>query len=199
LIGIIVLEGNLPGSFIEKIVFVFWISIIICTVCFLFLFQVFYINYYEKKYKKEFKINELSHAGGIVANFNKKTTEYLIITAKEDQEEWVFPKGHIRNKEGHGEAALREVQEETGCIAKILHPVGSVYFFDKKNDEDVRVKFYLMELIADLKNGENRLNDWKDFEKAVKKITHPESKVLLHKAKNIIEGKIKQNNSYKQN
>lgn len=51
-------------------------------------------------------------AGGVVYRMHKGTAHFLLI--RDSYRNWGFPKGHLEEDEQPGEAALREVQEETG-------------------------------------------------------------------------------------
>jgi ADP-ribose pyrophosphatase YjhB (NUDIX family) len=60
-------------------------------------------------------------AGGVVSRGGK----LLLIRARNlrGEEVWTFPKGHLEAGEGPEEAALREVEEETGWNCRILRPL----------------------------------------------------------------------------
>jgi len=49
----------------------------------------------------------------------------LLVTAKDNHERWIFPKGHIEDGEIVEAAVLREAREEAGVIGHVLGPVGS--------------------------------------------------------------------------
>src|SRR5450759_5071039 len=56
----------------------------------------------------------LSHAGGVVYRHRDGQTEVLLVGARPQPDDWVFPKGHIEPDETAAEAARREVREEAG-------------------------------------------------------------------------------------
>jgi len=67
-----------------------------------------------------------------------------------------LPKGKLDGDETPDQAALREVQEETGLSARIVEPLGSVaYTYTTKRGTAVpkEVHFFLMELV-DARTGE---------------------------------------------
>lgn len=43
-------------------------------------------------------------------------------------DEWVFPKGHLEADEDPQQAAIREVQEETGLLVRIVRPIGTTRY-----------------------------------------------------------------------
>jgi 8-oxo-dGTP diphosphatase len=139
------------------------------------------INVGEAKKNRERDEKDVTHAGGVVFNEVNGSLKYLIVTPKkEEKREWVLPKGKIRKREGHVEAALREVREETGVLARTICPAGRVRF--KQNDAEVRAKFYLMEKVFDGTAKESRTIKWLPYEEAHRELTHLESKEILESA-----------------
>tara|TARA_B100001287_G_scaffold180164_1_gene151906 strand:+ start:1274 stop:1879 length:606 start_codon:yes stop_codon:yes gene_type:complete len=82
-------------------------------------------------------------AGGLVLNL--KTNKYLLIFRNE---KWDLPKGRINKNEEVKNAAIREVEEETGVEnLSIIKPINTTYHIFKKNRK-YRLKktfWYLME------------------------------------------------------
>ncbi len=139
------------------------------------------INGQEARNNKKRDEQDVTHAGGVVFKEVNGSLKYLILTPRqEEKEEWVLPKGKIRSREGHAEAALREVREESGVIARIVCPVGRVRF--KQKDADVRAKFYLMEKVFDGTAKESRTTKWLPYEEAHRELTQQESKEMLESA-----------------
>jgi len=156
----------------------------------------------EKRAKRRIYANEPSHAGGVVFQINQAgAAEYLVIhpnapqTAEEKKNkaprrvkrhERVFPKGHIERGESHADAALREVREEAGVIGRMVCPLGLVsYQLGDEKDEELRVKFYLMEFVTkrDLERAEaERDPKFMEYAEAKEKLTHDESKEMLERA-----------------
>lgn len=76
-------------------------------------------------------VEEVS-AGGIVIREHQDALEVAIIARynRGGRLEWCLPKGHPEGAEDHREAAVREVEEETGIAGDILEPLGSIdYWF----------------------------------------------------------------------
>ena len=142
--------------------------------------QYFWIRWTEKKIKAG--LLRTSHVGGIVFKGQGNEVKYLLVgpSREKKREEWLFPKGHIEDDEEQWQTALREVKEETGVIARPVCPVGSDSFKVKR--KKVRVKFYLLETIAEGTAEEERRKDWFSLEDALKKLTFPKSIRLLYKA-----------------
>src|SRR5262245_46288324 len=83
-------------------------------------------------------------AGGVVQDGDK-----LLLVKVENLEgklAWTFPKGHIEKDEKAPDAALREVEEETGYRCEILKPFDKVQYWFKRDGQLVKktVTWYLM-------------------------------------------------------
>ena len=92
-------------------------------------------------------------AGGVVIGH----AGLLLIKVKnlQGQVVWTFPKGHLEAGETAEDAAVREVQEETGWRCKILGPLLDVeYPFTRKGRKVMKtVHWYRME-------AEDRVGEW---------------------------------------
>ncbi|MBC8032248.1 MAG: NUDIX domain-containing protein [Pyrinomonadaceae bacterium] len=126
-----------------------------------------------------------THAGGIVFRSNNVRVEYLLVGPKEEIGEWIFPKGHIINErnEKPWEAAVREVQEETGVVGKHICVVGSDEF--RARDEIVRVEYHLLEAQPSANQSEKRRKAWFSLRDALASLTHLDNQELLLHAERI--------------
>ena len=126
-------------------------------------------------------MRKVTHAGGIVYELERDRVKYLLVGPKKDvADEWLLPKGHIEDGETPSEAALREVREETGIVARILGLIGSTQFTTE--GKNVHVEYYLMQMLSKGKPSEIRRLDWFPFEQALEKLSHSENKRLLRAA-----------------
>jgi 8-oxo-dGTP pyrophosphatase MutT (NUDIX family) len=76
-------------------------------------------------------VEEVS-AGGVVVEKADGELRVAIIARinRGGRLEWCLPKGHPEGVETHAEAAVREIEEETGIAGDILAPLGSIdYWF----------------------------------------------------------------------
>jgi 8-oxo-dGTP pyrophosphatase MutT (NUDIX family) len=76
-------------------------------------------------------VEEVS-AGGIVVDTSTGTLNVAIIARlnRGGRLEWCLPKGHPENQENSEQAAVREIEEETGIQGDILTALGSIdYWF----------------------------------------------------------------------
>ena len=134
--------------------------------------------------------NEFS-SGGIVY----KDDHFLLVEnarMKNPEEKWWgFPKGHLEEGESNEEAAIREVEEETGIKSEIIQKIGQSKYNLTKNGENIFkvVTIYLMKYISgDLKAQLEEVSNviWLPYEEALKKLTYPGDKDLLRKAKELL-------------
>src|SRR3989344_5984488 len=122
-------------------------------------------------------------AGGIV--WNSKTNKILLI--KDSYGRWALPKGFIEKGETSEQAAVREVQEETGLKnLKILEKLGEIkYYYQLKGEKIFKIViFFLMETEdIELKHEwEVKEAQWLEPQEALEKLEYENSKSLLSKA-----------------
>ena len=138
-------------------------------------------------------------AGGVV--YNPALKKVLLI--KDFADKWALPKGWIEKGETEEQAAVREVQEETGVKnLKILARLGETEYFytatidvkgGAKKGEAVhkRVIFFLMETLDEklAPQWEIKGAEWFSVEEALKKEIYPNVKKVVEKAVDIIRKK----------
>ncbi|MER6986271.1 NUDIX hydrolase [Micrococcus luteus] len=76
-------------------------------------------------------VEEVS-AGGVIVREHDGGLEVAVIARynRGGRLEWCLPKGHPEGEEDHRQAAVREVEEETGIAGHILEPLGAIdYWF----------------------------------------------------------------------
>lgn len=148
--------------------------------------ETMYLNLYhkndeeiEKLLRKKLPVVEA--AGGLVYN-NKKKVLFIYRNSK-----WDLPKGKIEKGERKKEAAIREVEEETGVKnLKIIKFIAKTYHVFKRNDE-FRLKItywyemyseYKGDLIPQLDEGIKKVK-WKNFEKTQKALNKSYENIKL--------------------
>lgn len=156
-------------------------------------------------------VKRVFSAGGIVLRLRlgssirkDKSVWEVLVTQHSGHHGWDFPKGHLEAGESSEQAALREVEEETGIKAKILEKVGQTqyFYFEERKPSFVpqggtskgkvfkTVTFFLMEYISE---GEAttafEVSDkvWLPVNEVEGKLTFKDTKKLWEKAKEKIK------------
>jgi deoxyribose-phosphate aldolase len=86
-------------------------------------------------------------AGGLV--FRKGRTGLDVLMIQDAYGKLSFPKGHVEPLESFEEAALREIEEETGIKSRVIETLGRVEYPVFRDGVSIRkqVRFYLLEAI----------------------------------------------------
>lgn len=122
-------------------------------------------------------------AGGVVFSGNNK-----VFILQNEKEEWVFPKGVIKNGELQSEVAVRRVKKEGGIDATIISPAGrtNYEFFSVTRQQPVcnRITWYIMvapdEEYKIGEPGKYKNAGFFTIEEAMEKITYSQDRSLLH-------------------
>lgn len=78
-------------------------------------------------------------AGGVLFNPERK-----VLLIRDRQGYWCFPKGHLDAGESLEQAALREVEEETGIKGKVLQVLSTTRYYNNKGIAR-EIHWFLME------------------------------------------------------
>ena len=108
-----------------------------------------------------------------------------MVRAKRSPDHWIFPKGHIEERESPKEAAVRELEEEAGVKGSVIAAVGELEFSWK--DDDVRVEYFLVKYQRDAPRQEDREIRWCSYARALDLLTFPDTRTLLRQARPRIE------------
>jgi ADP-ribose pyrophosphatase YjhB (NUDIX family) len=131
--------------------------------------------------EREPAVGSPTHAGGVVFRTRLGKTQYLLVEAKNDPDQWVLPKGHVEEGESHRETAVRKVHEETGVWARIVHDLGdAAWTIDGKV---VTTRFFLMQAMGrGLRKEKARRHEWLALAEAVARGSYTETRDLLQAA-----------------
>ena len=123
----------------------------------------------------------IRQSGAIVVRLDGSKPKVLLVTAKRNPENWIFPKGHIEKGETAESAAVRETMEEAGVGGKVMGPAGVLMyaFLGAK----VRVEYFLLEFAGEVGPPERgRARAWYGLEEALERLRYKNTKKLLQKA-----------------
>src|SRR3954462_12618778 len=76
-------------------------------------------------------------AGGLVVDHLRLTSALIGRIDRRGRLRWSLPKGHIELGETAEQAAVREVEEETGIIGRVVAPLGTIDFWFVAEDRRV--------------------------------------------------------------
>jgi len=104
---------------------------------------------------------------------------------------WSLPKGHVEEGETVEEAALREVQEETGLVADIVAPLGIIDFWFAVEDRRIHktVHHFLMRYTSGMLSDEDPEVvevAWVDFEDVPARLAYRDERRLVNKARGML-------------
>ncbi len=136
-----------------------------------------------KAHQRTWRDDGLTHAGGMVFRRSEAGIQWLLVSGLGKPDEWVLPKGHIDPGEGPRGAAVREVHEEAGVLARVVDWIETCRLPDVAGRP--LVAWYLMEFAEEegpAPHPEQRKLRWLTLEEAVAAATFVESKQLLDKA-----------------
>ena len=85
-------------------------------------------------------------AGGVVLDDDGR----VVLVHRPKYDDWTLPKGKLDPDESFEDAALREVEEETGLRCRLVRELPSIEYSDAKGRSKV-VRYWLMEVEADVR------------------------------------------------
>jgi ADP-ribose pyrophosphatase YjhB (NUDIX family) len=124
-------------------------------------------------------------AGGLVFRDGDDRLAVLLVRAKKDPSVWVFPKGHIEPGESAADAAVREVEEESGVVAELVGPVGLPQEFQSGN-EPVSVQYFLMRARSESASSEGREKQWFSVDEALRALSFENARQLVRDAQSAL-------------
>ena len=119
-------------------------------------------------------------AGGVIVRINAEGHVEFAVCHRPERSDWSFPKGKLDGDETFEQAALREVEEETGLVCRMGPFIGTTQYVHRKGRNKV-VAYWAMTVVA----GEFVPNDevdqvvWCDLSHAELLLTYPRDRELL--------------------
>jgi len=138
--------------------------------------------------------NEHSSGGAVIHSFEGRP--HVAMIATRGRTRWGLPKGAVSKGETSEQAALREVQEETGILADIVTPLDTIEYFFRAGDTLIRkrVDFYLMHYVGGKLTPQlTEVDDveWVELSEAIRRASFESEKKLLSAALERIESDAK--------
>jgi 8-oxo-dGTP pyrophosphatase MutT (NUDIX family) len=123
---------------------------------------------------------DFKQAGAIVVRAGKSGPRILLVTARRNPSNWIFPKGHVESGETLRAAAVREAREEAGVAGKVVCPAGRMSF--EFGDNTYRVSYFVVRTEDAGREREGRRLRWLKYKQALKRLTFEETQDLLRGA-----------------
>ncbi|HEY7121873.1 MAG TPA: NUDIX hydrolase [Solirubrobacterales bacterium] len=126
---------------------------------------------------------EIAAAGGVLLARDGEGHTKVVVIHRPKYMDWSLPKGKLEEGEGWQEAALREVEEETGYRCEAIVELPHVSYLDRKARRKL-VRYWLMEPLEGGFEPHGEVDElrWATPEEADELLTYPHDKALVHKA-----------------
>lgn len=122
---------------------------------------------------------EVVAAGGVVVDENGR----LLVVHRPRYDDWTFPKGKLDPGETIEECALREVEEESGCVCDLGDPITTISYRDNRGrSKDVHYWWMTPTEIAFEPNDEVDEVRWLVPEKVAAMLTYTRDREVLEAA-----------------
>jgi 8-oxo-dGTP pyrophosphatase MutT (NUDIX family) len=123
---------------------------------------------------------DFKQAGAIVVRAGKTGPRILLVTARRNPDNWIFPKGHVEAGETLRDAAVREAREEAGVEGKVIALAGRMSFDFGENT--YRITYFVVRTEDVGEEREGRQLRWLKYKQALKRLTFEETQDLLRGA-----------------
>jgi len=129
-------------------------------------------------------------AGCVVARTGDDGQPEYLLVHRPQYDDWSLPKGKLNRRETFLDAALREVEEETGISVDNPRLIGTVGYLTKADNRKT-VRWWLVDPIQGTfqPNGEVDKIKWRSFEKARKKLDYANDRTVLDRANDMHLGR----------
>lgn len=115
--------------------------------------------------------DQVRAAGGLVRRRQEDGTDEILIVHRPRYDDWSFPKGKLEPGESDEEAAIREVEEETGLKCRLDREVATTRYRDARGRQKT-VRYWLMTPIGGRLEAANEVDE-------VRFVTLAEARALL--------------------
>lgn len=121
-------------------------------------------------------------AGGVVIDDRR---QFLLIRARDlrNRPVWTLPKGTLAPGETSQQAALREVQEETGYRCEVVRELEAVTYWFQRGGRRIKktVRWYLMRPLEKVGDHDHEVDEvaWIDRDEALRRLRYDSDRRLL--------------------
>jgi 8-oxo-dGTP diphosphatase len=97
-------------------------------------------------------------AGGLVHRRGERGRDEILVVHRPAYDDWSFPKGKLENGEVEEDAAVREVEEETGLHCRLVRELTTMRYRDGQGRPKT-VRYWLMEPVSGTLAAANEVDD----------------------------------------
>jgi 8-oxo-dGTP diphosphatase len=119
-------------------------------------------------------------AGGLVWRRGPDGTVEIVLVHRPAYDDWAFPKGKLYDGETEQEAAVREVEEETGLRCRPEDELGTTSYRDSRGRAKT-VRYWVMTPVGGLLGAANEIDEarWVPRDAAASLLTYGRDRDLL--------------------
>ncbi len=116
---------------------------------------------------------EVSAAGGVIWRRDDAGTIEVLLVHRPRYADWSLAKGKLDKDEEWEDAAVREVEEETGLLCELGPPLASVFYHDRRRRVK-EVRYWAMRPLSGdfVPNKEVDAVEWLDLHTAMARVTY---------------------------
>ncbi|HVL85775.1 MAG TPA: NUDIX hydrolase [Pseudonocardia sp.] len=131
-------------------------------------------------------------AGGLVVDNARGLAAVIGRLDRRGRLLWSLPKGHIEAGETAEQAAVREVEEETGIIGRVVAPLGTIDFWFVAEDRRVHKTvhhFLLHALGGELSDADVEVSEvaWVPLDELESRLAYADERRLIRRATELLE------------
>jgi 8-oxo-dGTP pyrophosphatase MutT (NUDIX family) len=119
-------------------------------------------------------------AGGVVWRPSRGVGRVFAVVHRPAYDDWTLPKGKLDGDETEEEAALREVEEETGMRCRLGRPLGTTSYVDRKGRPKI-VYYWMMRAISGQFTPHAEIDEcrWLPLDEALTLLSYDRDRTLL--------------------